>query len=144
MSGSNVRNRYSSLLSFLKPDGSIDLVSALKWLDGDEELLLADEFSILDCIGCDGAFDLFKFSRWQEEASLLELSLLYSAELIDNSNTTIHRTNHPITLRNSHCMLYQLWRGEEIVVATLSDSLWYLMYVKFSMMNVPKLHKQFR
>jgi hypothetical protein len=41
-------------------------------------------------------------------------------------------------------MLYQLWRREQMVVATPSDSPWYLMYVKYPMMNVPKFHKQFR
>jgi hypothetical protein len=144
MSGSNVREEYSSLLSFLNPDGSIDLVGALKRQDEDEELLPDDDFSILDCIGHDGAFDLLKFFRRQEEASLLELSLLYSADLVDNSNTTIQRTKRLIIPRNSRCMLYQLWMGEQMVLATPSDSPWYLMYVKYPMMNVPKFHKQFR
>ena len=94
MSGSNLREECSSLLSFLNADGSIDLAGALKRLDEDEEVLPDDDFSILDCIGHDGAFDLVKFFRRQEEASLLELSL--RADLIDNSNTTINRAERPI------------------------------------------------
>ena len=36
----------ASVLSFLRPDGTIDIVGALKRLDEDEELLHDDDFSI--------------------------------------------------------------------------------------------------
>ncbi len=61
MSNSNVREEPSLMLSFLNLDGSIDLVGALKRLNEEEELLVDDDFSILECTGKDGAFDLFKF-----------------------------------------------------------------------------------
>ncbi len=41
---------WTSLLSFLSLDGSINLDNAPKQSDDEEELLLDDDFSILDCI----------------------------------------------------------------------------------------------
>ena len=135
----------ASLLSFLRPDGTIDIVGALKRLDEDEELLHDDDFSILDCVERDGTFNLFKFVGRREQPSLLEMSLLHEVGMIDNANTPTSEGNErPIITRNKRCMLYQLWMGENLVAATPFDSPWYLMYVKSPMLNVPKFHTQFR
>jgi hypothetical protein len=70
------------LLSLLNPDGTLDLASALKRLDKDEEELNNDDFSILDCIQHDGSFNLLKFFGRKEEPSLLEMSLLHEADIV--------------------------------------------------------------
>jgi hypothetical protein len=134
----------ASLLSFLRPDSTIDIVGTLKRLDKDEELLPDDDYSILDCIERDGTFNLFKLIGRREQPSLLEMSLLNEAGMIDNTNTpTIEGSERPITSRNKRCMLYQLWVGEHLMAATPFDSPWYLMYLKCPMLNVPKFHTQF-
>jgi hypothetical protein len=131
----------TSLLSFLKPDGT---VAALKRLDEDEELLPDYDFSILDCVERDGTFNLFKFVGRKEEPSLLEMSLLNEAGLINNNNTpTMEDNERQIVSRNKQCMLLQLWVGEHLVAAMPFHSLWHLMYVKCLMLNVPKFHTQF-
>jgi hypothetical protein len=129
------------LLSLLNPDGTLDLASALKRLDKDEEELINDDFSILDCTQHDGSFNLLKFFGRKEEPSLLEMSLLHEADIVDNSNTP--HPNKVILSRHKKCMLYQLWVGEHMVQATPLESPWYLMYVKCPMINVPKFHTQF-
>jgi hypothetical protein len=140
-----VDDNDASLLSFLKLDGTIDIVAAVKRLDEDEELLPDDDFSILDCVERDGTFNLFKFVGRQEAPLLLEMSLLHEAGLINNNNTpTMEGNNRQIISWNKRCMLYQLWVGEHLVAATPFDSPWYLMYVKCPMLNVPKFHTQFR
>jgi hypothetical protein len=140
-------NELPSLLSCVRPDGSINLTAALRrstMEDRDEEILWG-ETSLLECFDSSGNFNMSKFLQRQEEVSLFEMTLLYEADIIDNSNTVVEKKmKKPYQPRNSRSMLYEVWKGNERVAAKPEDSTWYLMYIKYPMLNVPKFHIQFR
>ena len=86
-------NELPSLLSCVRPDGSINLTAALRrstMEDRDEEILWG-ETSLLECFDSSGIFNMSKFLQRQEEVSLFEMTLLYEADIIDNSNTVVEK-----------------------------------------------------
>jgi len=83
-----------------------------------------------------------------KESSLLELTMLKEAGLIDNSNNpTDNAANvtplRPYMPRSGRHNLYEIFDGEERRRATPRNSLWWKMYVEHPMLNVPKFHRVF-
>ncbi len=75
-----------SLLSCMKPDGTIDLQWALDLLSDVEDEHHIDESSLFSCLNEEGGLDVAKFLQMSDESSLLELTMLKEAGLTDNSN----------------------------------------------------------
>jgi len=76
-----------SLLDCVRPDGSIDLQRALNFLTDVEDECHVDESSVFSCMNAEGGLDLAKFLQVADTASLLELSILKEAGLLDDANT---------------------------------------------------------
>jgi hypothetical protein len=76
-----------SLLHCIRPDGSIDIERALGYQYDVEDECHIDEASLFSCLNAEGGLDAAKFVQMQEDRSLLELSVLMEAGLIDNSGT---------------------------------------------------------
>jgi hypothetical protein len=123
-----------SLLSCIQSDGSIDVAHVLQYLNDDVEEHQVDESSLLDCIDAEGGLNIKNFMLRQQEASLLELSILNKAGLIDNSNSpcgsraTIAAIK-PFTHRHTRCNLYEVWDGDSRRAATPHDSTWWNIYI---------------
>jgi hypothetical protein len=135
-----------SLLSCLQSDGSINVGAVISRLskEEDEEALLMDELSILECFKLGRVFNLYRFLQRQKEISLFEMSLLYEADMMDNASTVVDQALKQQFKQRSRCsMLYKLWVGDDRVAAKPEDSTWYLMYIKCPMLNVLKFHVQF-
>ena len=138
-----------SLLSTMRQDGSIDLERALHLLDDADDEYHVDELSLLSCINAEGGLDVAKFLQQGERASLLELTMLKEAGLIDNArNPTDGATlATPLQPYKPHCArnnFFEIFDGEERRPATPKDSLWWKMYIEHPMLNVPKFHRVFR
>lgn len=80
-----------SLLSCLQSGGSINVGAVISRLskEENEEALLMDELSILECFKLGRDFNLYRFLQRQEEISLFGMSLLYVADMIDNASTVV-------------------------------------------------------
>jgi hypothetical protein len=68
------------------------------------------------------------------------MPLLLEADIIDNDNVAFNYIQKKaFKPRNRRCMLYKIWKGDKRIAARAEDSTWYLMYIKYSMLNVPKI-----
>jgi hypothetical protein len=76
-----------SLLHCIRQDGTIDIERALGCLYDVEDECHIDEASLFSCLNAKGGLNAAKFVQIQEDRSLLELSALMEAGLIDNSGT---------------------------------------------------------
>ncbi len=75
-----------SLFTCMWPDDTIDLNRALHVLDDVEDECHVDESSLFSCMNVEGGLDMAKFLQLVEHASLLEMSILKEAGLLDKSN----------------------------------------------------------
>ena len=112
MSSSCVSDDYKSLLTCIRSDGTLDIAQALATLDDDGDEGQVEEPSLFPCITPEGRLDIANFLRQQDQISLLELSSLKEAGLIDNgcsptqSNTEM--IARPFVQQNSRSVLYEV------------------------------------
>lgn len=148
MSSSSVRDDYKSLLTCIRSDGTLDIAQALATLDDDGDEGQVEEPSLFPCITPEGRLDIANFLRQQDQISLLELSSLKEAGLIDNGSAPTHSNTdvrvRPFVQRNSRSMLFEVWDGDLRREATPFDSNWWKMYIEHPMLNIPKFHRCFR
>jgi hypothetical protein len=131
MSSSSVSDDYKSLLTCIRSDGTLDIAQALETLDDDGDEGLVEEPSLFPCITPEGRLDTGNFLRQQDKISLLELSSLKEAGLIDNGSAPTHSSTdvrvRPFVQRNSRSMLFEVWDGDLRRQATPFDSNWWKM-----------------
>jgi hypothetical protein len=118
-------------------------------LNDDVEEHQVDESSLLDCIDAEGGLKIKNFMLRQQEVSLLELSILNEAGLIDNSNSPCGSRVTIAVIRpfihwHTRCNLYEVWDGDSQRAATPHDSTWWKIYIEHPMLNIPKFHRLFR
>ena len=144
MASSDGSDDHKSILNCVRSDGSLDFVQALASLAEDDDVCHIDEPSIFTCISSEGGLDIHNFLKQQHKISLLELSILKEAGLIDNgsilTNSNAAARVRPFVARNSRSMLYEVWEGGYRRQAMPSDSNWWKMYVEHPMLNIPKFH----
>jgi hypothetical protein len=120
-----------SLVDCVRQDGSIDLQRALNFLADVEDECHVDESSVFSCMNAEGGLDLAKFLQVADTASLLELSILKEAGLLDDANTptgaTIETPLRPYKPRRARSNLYEIYVGTERRKATPKDSCWWKM-----------------
>jgi hypothetical protein len=72
---------------------------------------------------------------------LIKMSLLLEAGTIDNDNVVVDQpSKNTCKPRKRRSMLYEVWKGDKRIAARSKDSTWYLMYINYPMLNIPKLH----
>ncbi len=139
-----------SLLHCIRRDDTIDIERALGCLYDVEDECHIDEASVFSCLNAEGGLDAAKFVQIQEDRSLLELSALMKAGLIDNSGTptdgtvTEDRLRRPFMPRTKRSSLYEVWDGGTKRNAVPKESYWWKMYIEHPMLNIPKFHRCFR
>jgi hypothetical protein len=93
-----------SLFSCMKSDGTSDLQRALRVLDDVEDECHVDECSLFSCFNAEGGLDV------AEHATLLEMSILKEAGLLDDSNkptgAAIETPLRPYKPHHAHSNLY--------------------------------------
>jgi hypothetical protein len=76
-----------SLLHCIRLDGSLDIKRAIGCLYDVGDECHIDKASSFSCLNAEGGLDEANFVKMQEDSSLLELSILMEARLIDSSGT---------------------------------------------------------